>query len=78
MYLNGNPKNMIVGMQTVAVPVAAAVTFDIVMPINGKKVTAVAILDHAMNAALRGAISILEAKQDADPNKGRGELILLK
>ncbi len=63
-------------MQTVAVPVADAITFDIVMPMNDKKVTAVAILDHAMGAALRGAITILEAKKDADPKKGHGELIL--
>lgn len=76
VYLNGNPKNVQYGMQTVAVPVASAMTFDIVMPMNDKKVTAVAILDHAMGAALRGAITILEAKKDADPKKGHGELIV--
>ncbi len=48
------------------------------MPKNGKKVTAVAILDHSMDAALRGAITILEAKDDANPKKGRGDLILLR
>lgn len=75
VYLNGNPKNVQYGMQTVAIPVASAPTFDIVMPKNGKKVDAVAILDHSMDAALRGAITILEAKED-DPKKGHGELIL--
>jgi nitrite reductase (NO-forming) len=76
VYLNGNPKNVQYGMQTVAIPVASASTFDIVMPKNGKKITAVAILDHSMDAALRGAITILESKDDASPKKGHGELIL--
>jgi nitrite reductase (NO-forming) len=38
----------------------------------------VAIVDHAMGAALRGAITVLMNKPDADPAKGRGEQILIK
>jgi hypothetical protein len=43
-----------------------------------KEVAGIAIVDHSMNAALRGAISVLVSKKDANPNKGKGEMIILK
>jgi nitrite reductase (NO-forming) len=78
VYINGNPRNTLYGIQTYNVAVAEAVTVDLVTPINDKPATGIAIVDHAMGAALRGAISVLVSKNDADPKKGKGELIVLK
>jgi nitrite reductase (NO-forming) len=77
VYINGNPKNQLVGIQTYNVAVAEAVTVDLVTP-KDKEVAGIAIVDHSMNAALRGAISVLVSKKDANPNKGKGEMIILK
>jgi nitrite reductase (NO-forming) len=76
VYINGNPKNTLYGVQTYNVAVAEAVTVDLVTPVNDKAATGIAIVDHSMNAALRGAITVLVSKKDADPKKGHGELIL--
>lgn len=78
VYVNGNPKNTLYGLQTYNVAVAEAVTVDLVTPINDKAATGIAIVDHSMNAALRGAITVLVSKKDADPKKGHGELMILK
>lgn len=77
VYINGNPKNTLYGIQTYNVAVAEADTFDIVTP-KDKDVAGIAIVDHSMNAALRGAITVLVSKKDADPKKGHGEQIILK
>jgi nitrite reductase (NO-forming) len=77
VYINGNPKNQLQGIQTYNVAVAEGSAFDIVTP-KDKDVAGIAIVDHSMNAALRGAITVLVSKKDADPNKGKGELILIK
>jgi nitrite reductase (NO-forming) len=77
VYINGNPKNQLVGIQTYNVAVAEAVTLDLVTP-KDKEMAGIAIVDHSMNAALRGAISVLVSKKDANPNKGKGEMIILK
>lgn len=76
VYINGNPKNTLYGIQTYNVAVAEGDTFDIVSPAD--KPTNVAIVDHSMGAALRGAITVLMNKPDADPKAGRGEMILIK
>lgn len=77
VYVNGNPKNTLYGVQTYNVAVAEAVTVDLITP-KEKEVAGIAIVDHSMNAALRGAISVLVSKKDADPKKGHGELMILK
>ena len=77
VYINGNPKNTLYGIQTYNVAVAEADTFDLVTP-KDKDVAGIAIVDHSMNAALRGAITVLVSKKDADPKKGHGEMIILK
>ena len=76
VYINGNPKNTLYGVQTYNVAVAEAVTVDLVTPINDKAATGIAIVDHSMNAALRGAITVLVSKKDADPKKGHGDLVI--
>lgn len=77
VYINGNPKNQLHGVQTYNVAVAEAVTVDLVTP-KDKEVAGIAIVDHSMNAALRGAITVLVSKKDADPKKGKGEMIILR
>ncbi|MDE2259251.1 MAG: multicopper oxidase domain-containing protein [Betaproteobacteria bacterium] len=75
VYINGNPKNTLYGIQTYNVGVAEADTFDIVPPAG--RITNNAIVDHNMSAALRGAITILMNKPDADPKKGTGNQIII-
>ncbi len=76
VYINGNPKNTLYDMQTYNVAVAEADAFDIVSPAD--HATNNAIVDHTMGAALRGAITVLMNKPDADPKKGRGDEIILQ
>jgi nitrite reductase (NO-forming) len=76
VYINGNPKNMLHDIATYSVAVSEASIFDIVSPAD--KPTNNAIVDHAMSAALRGAITVLMNTPDADPKMGKGEQILLR
>jgi len=76
VFVNGNPKNVLYDVQTYGVPVAAASTFDIVSPAD--HATNNAIVDHTMSAALRGAITVLMNRPDADPKLGKGDNILLR
>ncbi len=72
---NGNPKNIRYGLQTVEVPPAHGMVFDIVPPAG--RATNNAIVDHRMKHALNGAISVLMTYEGADPAKGKtGHLIL--
>lgn len=76
VYIGGNPKNTLYGIASYNVAVSEGSTFDIVSPAN--RSTNVAIVDHAMGAAMRGAITVLMNKPDADPKKGRGDQIILR
>ncbi len=76
VYINGNPKNTLYGIQTYNVAVAEGDAFDLVSPSD--RPTNNAIVDHTMGAALRGAITVLMNKPDADPKKGRGDQLLLQ
>jgi nitrite reductase (NO-forming) len=76
VYPSGNPRNVMYGLQTYNVAVAEAGTFDIVSPAD--RATNNAIVDHTMSAALRGAITVLMNKPDADPKAGKGDNILLR
>jgi nitrite reductase (NO-forming) len=76
VYINGNPKNALRDMATYNVAVSEAGIFDIVSPAD--RPTNNAIVDHAMNAALRGAITVLMNTPDADPKMGKGEQMLLR
>lgn len=69
VYVNGNPKNTLYGIQTYNVAVAEGDTFDIVSPAD--RATNNAIVDHTMGAALRGAITVLMNKPDANPKAGK-------
>lgn len=69
VYINGNPKNQLRDIQTYNMGVFEAGTFDLVTP-KDKEVAGIAIVDHSMNAALRGAITVLVSKKDASATKG--------
>ena len=76
VYVGGNPKNVLHGLATYNVAASEGSTFDIVSPAD--RPTNVAIVDHAMGAAMRGAITVLMNKPDADPKKGRGDQIIIR
>ncbi len=76
VYLNGNPKNVLEGMATVQLGVSEAASLDIVSPAD--HATNNAIVDHTMGAAMRGAITVLMNKPDADPTLGKGDKIILR
>lgn len=76
VYVGGNPKNTLFGLATYNVAASEGGTFDIVSPAD--RSTNVAIVDHAMGAAMRGAITVLMNKPDADPLKGRGDQIIIR
>jgi len=76
VYVGGNPKNILYGLATYNVAASEGSTFDMVSPAD--RSTNVAIVDHAMGAAMRGAITVLMNKPDADPKKGRGDQIIIR
>ncbi|MEX2353788.1 MAG: multicopper oxidase domain-containing protein [Gammaproteobacteria bacterium] len=73
---NGNPLNLRHGMQTVNVAPAHGMVMDIVSPED--KPTNNAIVDHRMKSAMSGAITVLMNHADADPEKGRGDNLILR
>ncbi len=76
VYVNGNPKNILYGIQTYNVAVASGDALDLVSPAD--KPTNNAIVDHTMSAAMRGAITVLLNTPDADPKMGKGKNILIR
>ncbi|MBL1432375.1 MAG: multicopper oxidase domain-containing protein [Gammaproteobacteria bacterium] len=72
VYVNGSPKNIIYDMQTHLVPVSGSASYDIVSPANRSSNNA--IVDHNMSSAMRGGITVLMNKPDADPEAGRGNI----
>ena len=71
---NGNPKNIRYGLQTVEVPPAHGMVFDIVPPAD--RPTNNALVDHRMKHALSGAITVLMTYEGVSDDKGRSELIV--
>lgn len=76
VYINGNPKNTLYDVQTYGLAVSEAGAFDIVSP--KERTTNIAIVDHTMKAALRGAITVMMNNDDADPMAGKGDNILIR
>ncbi len=73
VYPSGNPKNKKVGMQSMVVGPGDGATFDLISPVPGANV----IVDHAMSHAHTGAMAVVMFSEDADPDMGRGNLILV-
>ena len=76
VFINGNPENVLEDMATYNVAVSEAGAFDIVSPAD--RPTNNAIVDHTMKAALRGAITVLMNKPDADPKAGKGDNLVVR
>jgi len=76
VWENGNPKNLLHGMQTVSVPPAHGVVLDIISPSD--RPTNNALVDHAMKHAHHGGITVLMNSKDADPKKGHGDQLILR
>ncbi len=74
VYPSGNPKNVMVGLQSFVVGPGDAATFDLISPVEGAN----AIVTHSLKGALTGAIAVLMYSKDADPKMGRGEQILVR
>ncbi len=73
---NGNPKNVLWGMQTMQVPPAHAVVLDIISPKD--RPTNNALVDHSMTHAMTGGITVLMNHADASPTAGRGDQLILR
>lgn len=73
---NGNPQNVLHGMQTMSVPPAHAVVVDLISPAD--RPTNNALVDHSMKHALKGGITVLMNSKDADPGKGHGDQLILR
>lgn len=73
---NGNPKNVRYSLQTVEVPPAHGMVFDIVPPAD--RPTNNALVDHRMKHALTGGISVLMTYEDADAAPGTGDRLILE
>lgn len=63
VYESGNPANKLTGVQTYVVGPGGAATFDMVVESAG----AYPLVTHSLTGALRGAIAVLVASQDAKP-----------
>lgn len=76
VYDQGNPKNVLNGVQTFLIPPASGAIFDLIPPAD--RATNNAIVDHAMRRALKGAITVLMTNKDADANLGHGDQVLVR
>jgi nitrite reductase (NO-forming) len=74
VWLSGNPKNEMSGMQSFTVGPGDAAIFDLISPKEGAN----AIVSHSLRQALSGAIAVIMFSNDADPAMGHGEQILVR
>lgn len=74
VYPSGNPHNELHGMQSFTVGPGDAATFDLISP----KAGANAIVTHSLMQALTGAIAVIMFNEDADPEMGKGDNILVR
>jgi nitrite reductase (NO-forming) len=74
VYVGGNPRNVLHGLQSFTVGPGDGAVFDLISPVEGAN----AIVTHSLRAAMTGAIAIIKFSKDADPKMGRGEQILVR
>lgn len=74
VFPSGSPKNVLHNMQSYTVGPGDAAALDLISPVEGAN----AIVDHAMHHALSGAIAVIMFSDDADPEMGRGDNILIR
>lgn len=73
---NGNPKNVLYGMQTAEIGPSHGMTLDLISPAD--RPTNNALVDHRMKHALSGAATVLMNHDSADDNIGRGDQLILR
>ena len=74
VWPSGNPHNEMTGLQSFTVGPGDAAVFDLISP----KAGANAIVSHSLKQALTGAIAVIMFSDDADPNMGHGEQIVVR
>lgn len=65
VYISGNPKNELFGVQTYTVGPGDASVFDLISPVEGGN----AIVTHSLKGALTGAIAIILFKNELTPEE---------
>ncbi len=73
---NGNPKNVLYGMQTAEIGPSHGMTLDLISPAD--RPTNNALVDHRMKHALSGAATVLMNHDSADDDIGRGDQLILR
>ncbi len=73
---NGNPKNVLYGMQTAEIGPSHGMTLDLISPAD--RPTNNALVDHRMKHALSGAATVLMNHDSADDNIGGGDQLILR
>ncbi|MCC6161469.1 MAG: multicopper oxidase domain-containing protein [Nitrosomonas sp.] len=74
VHPSGNPKNTLYAMQSYVIGPGDAASMDLISPVEGAN----AIVDHSMYHAMSGAVAVIMFSNDADPEAGRGDNILLR
>lgn len=74
VYPSGNPKNEMHGLQTLVVGPGDGAILDLISPKDGAN----ALVTHSMMQAMTGAVAVLMFNEDADPQMGRGDNILVR
>ncbi len=67
VWISGNPKNELTGVQTYTVGPGDASTFDIISPVPGGN----AIVTHSLKGALTGAIAVIVFKEKLTPEEDK-------
>ncbi len=67
VWISGNPKNELTGVQTYTVAPGDASTFDLISPVPGGN----AIVTHSLKGALTGAIAVIVFKEKLTPEEDK-------
>ena len=67
VWISGNPKNELTGVQTYTVAPGDASTFDLISPVAGGN----AIVTHSLKGALTGAIAVIVFKDELTPEEDK-------
>lgn len=74
VWLSGNPHNEMRGLQSFTVGPGDGAIFDLISPKAGANV----IVNHSMKAAHKGAMAVIMFNDDADPEMGRGDNLVVQ
>lgn len=74
VYPSGNPDNTLRGLQSYTVGPGDGAVFDLISPKEGAN----AIVTHSLKGALTGAIAVIMFSNDADPEVGHGDKLVVR